>query len=536
MFRTDYAPGETGHVALTNAVNALLNTMPTLVNVMDPQWAGGATGDGSANDTAAVQAALTGAPDGSFVVFPAGKSFSITQVAWSGKTLHLMGYGATIVERSAQTDGIIKATNAPKSTIEGFACQGIETEVSFIAAADTALSTRAFVRVLASADAEVRSLVVTGKTVSVLMETSDYCVVDDIHTIGFGTASTTQTGPPAADVKNHTGTFIKDCDYASVTRIKARSLGSAVLVGSTSEHGTITDVQANNCFDNTVYISSGNYWSVSKVTTHCSAGSLGSGVKTRGSGNSVTGCTVDGHAVGITMTPIDSLPGTGGACTGNTIQNTVQAGIYLAIATSTYLTDVTITGNTLINTVTGASSAAAIQSSGADNVVIEGNVINGCAGTAGAIQLEGPNNGTRVSYTVTRNRITAAATGILLEFVDNSLIEGNVGKTISARFIDMFDCDSNRVAANKMFSSAAATIVRSDSSSTENELLDNSGGVYSLANDGSGNALNYVRHRGTGAPTINAKAGSTYSRSDGGAITSTYVKESSTGSTNWVAK
>ena len=43
---------------------------------------------------------------------------------------------------------------------------------------------------------------------------------------------------------------------------------------------------------------------------------------------------------------------------------------------------------------------------------------------------------------------------------------------------------------------------------------------------------------GTGSPegVVTARIGSFYSRADGGAATSFYVKESGTGNTGWVAK
>jgi len=51
-------------------------------------------------------------------------------------------------------------------------------------------------------------------------------------------------------------------------------------------------------------------------------------------------------------------------------------------------------------------------------------------------------------------------------------------------------------------------------------------------------ALGGVVYRGTGSPNgvITANVGSHYHRSDGGALTSFYVKESGSGNTGWVAK
>lgn len=64
--------------------------------------------------------------------------------------------------------------------------------------------------------------------------------------------------------------------------------------------------------------------------------------------------------------------------------------------------------------------------------------------------------------------------------------------------------------------------------------LNNPGGsaIYSGASDSS------VRLRGSGSPegAVGAQVGSTWQRSDGGAGTSFYVKESGTGNTGWVAK
>lgn len=85
--------------------------------------------------------------------------------------------------------------------------------------------------------------------------------------------------------------------------------------------------------------------------------------------------------------------------------------------------------------------------------------------------------------------------------------------------------------------------IRSGSASASALLSSNADGVLALSNwNGNGFtslALHDVKWmRGSGSPegAATAPIGSFYSRTDGGANTSFYVKESGTGNTGWVAK
>ena len=68
MLRTDWVENQTGHVAEHNEIGMLFNNL--WLNVKSNQF--GAKGDGSTDDTTAIQSALTACPEGGIVYLPAG--------------------------------------------------------------------------------------------------------------------------------------------------------------------------------------------------------------------------------------------------------------------------------------------------------------------------------------------------------------------------------------------------------------------------------------------------------------------------------
>ena len=72
----------------------------------------GAVGDGSTNDTAAIQAAFTAAEAGTSILFQPGKTYKITSVITAATGVHVVGYGATLKAGSSiQNVGMLKFAN-----------------------------------------------------------------------------------------------------------------------------------------------------------------------------------------------------------------------------------------------------------------------------------------------------------------------------------------------------------------------------------------------------------------------------------------
>ena len=76
------------------------------VNVLDH----GAVGDGTADDTAAILAAFTAAPNNGAVLFPAGYTFRISGVSLPAKAVTALAYGATLETTTAGTFAVTQTT------------------------------------------------------------------------------------------------------------------------------------------------------------------------------------------------------------------------------------------------------------------------------------------------------------------------------------------------------------------------------------------------------------------------------------------
>lgn len=102
------------------------------------------------------------------------------------------------------------------------------------------------------------------------------------------------------------------------------------------------------------------------------------------------------------------------------------------------------------------------------------------------------------------------------------------------------DSDDNLLQANLVQNTASGginTYATGANVPTGNKYLDNDA---ALNHDGGGNIAvgQFIRHTGTGSPetVYKASVGSQFARTDGGAGTCLYIKESGTGNTGWVAK
>jgi len=186
-------------------------------------------------------------------------------------------------------------------------------------------------------------------------------------------------------------------------------------------------------------------------------------------------------------------------------------------------TDARIIGNRI------SSPYGAILAGGAasDDVSVIGNYL----ATSGNILAGTPGTATVVSFNVSGqtgiilqgNRIVGGTIGAIV--TDQSVVTGNVctgQSAVSIRAVNAANViQGNRVDIALSFLSATGINV-------------NSGNLHSA----SGTLGAPVELQGAGSPegVFTAPIGSTYRRTDGGAATSFYVKESGTGNTGWVAK
>lgn len=262
-----------------------------------------------------------------------------------------------------------------------------------------------------------------------------------------------------------------------------------------------------------------------------SGGTIGVSIDTSDHVN-VTG----NSAIGPSLYGIEVVSSDSPSISGNTISGAslTTRGIEVAGAGSSS-SFVSVSGNT----VTGCVQYG-IHSQGATQIVVAGNTVN-CVGATSMVQIAA------ATYAaVTGNQLADAGltthNGV---FFDTCLWVTATGNVIAGT-------DQNGVV---LFATTAVTI-RSfvfgnaiDIAAGNSVATQLSGGAalstQSMAwgnSDGAPNLLNHAGNvrilNGTGTPESaqGAGIGSLYVRTDGGAVTTLYVKESGTGTTGWVAK
>jgi len=223
---------------------------------------------------------------------------------------------------------------------------------------------------------------------------------------------------------------------------------------------------------------------------------------------------------------------------------------------------VTVTGNTIRRCLTDSVAA----STGCRKVIITGNTIS--EGRDMGITVEDASGNAGTAALVANNRITRQATGgIFLGGYADALISENqienagmgVGTALggieiqgtSAR-VKVSDNTITRTVGNGLYAiHLSETITGADLSNnayagyTTNDIQIDGVGVTAVTGTFQhGTRLNLTasavgpvgRFGGTGVPVVPASAGSVFYRTDGGAATSFYVKETASSSTTWAAK
>ena len=210
--------------------------------------------------------------------------------------------------------------------------------------------------------------------------------------------------------------------------------------------------------------------------------------------------------------------------------------------------------NIVGNVVSGSSGASGtcIALEGGSVVLVEGNNLNAAAvgiDINGSATFTAKNNlistcgnaiDVRVNsgrYDVTGNTILGSNWGVR-SVVANGAIVGNTVVTPVEQGVDIRAAVSNITVSGNVVDTGAKYGVRLLNSPTNCTITDNEcQGCVSgtLQTTGTGH---HIRNRGSATPeaAIHAGIGSQWYRTDGGAGTSFYVKESGTGNTGWVAK
>lgn len=91
----------------------------------------GAIGDGSANDTTAIQNAFNATPAGGTLLFSPNKTYWVSSINVSNKNITVQGYGATINCAVSGQSGIYKVDHETKAFINGLSFKGQGTGIKF---------------------------------------------------------------------------------------------------------------------------------------------------------------------------------------------------------------------------------------------------------------------------------------------------------------------------------------------------------------------------------------------------------------------
>lgn len=392
----------------------------------------GATGDGATDDTTAINAAIAAANAagaGTILRFPPGDYLTSDALTAFTVGVKVFGYGATISEDSVfigdGTEGNFSATSVDGIEIHGLTCAGAETIGAY-----TSGNARPFVRLSACTNVRINDVSTTGKTMVVYAANTDDSTFTDIRHTGI-----LPTDPTPQDSAGTSAIELSSSDRCTIDNLHSQDSGSSVLLGLTCVGTMISSCKAKNHWDNGIYGSSANSTTISDCYVKTTDGS---GIKIRGSNNTITGCVVDGDnaaAVGITIAPVTSADALGYGCNGNAVVSNTINNCNIAIRvddnTNIAMRDAIISNNTIEDC--GAASKSCIDvianaAAGHGNIQIRNNSIEGSsisgAGQAG-IKFLGLTGGHNTKCVCTGNLIRSGVDGIKAAYCDDLLLKDN---------------------------------------------------------------------------------------------------------------
>lgn len=329
--------------------------------------------------------------------------------------------------------------------------------------------------------------------------------------------------------------------------------------GGTGRGVAVTGNAISNCWNHGVYGYGNNYSVGGNSFNRCQIPVALSGNFHTVSGNSMytptTGGTDQRDDTGISMRDC-----TGCVVIGNTIRGNAKAlsaVIDVRALTGTVCSDNTVMGNTIH--VEGGSSVGIRVGNGAttcDGNTVQGNTVR-CNGnpSTGVIALVPSATGRGNSVINNTVVMEAGSHGIYVAQQQGAIISGNhvrleydAASAITLGMVFMVGNSSDCTVQGNVFATSAAwgtnvTIraIYENSGTTGNRYINNTylpnttklAAYVPLFTQGGGALVNEC---GPGAPNFAAGVGSLWRRTDGGAATTLYVKESGVGSAGWVGK
>jgi hypothetical protein len=554
----DVANGVTSRATLAD-VGDFVEGRAGVFNVV----AHGAVGDGVTNDTAALQAALDAATTagGGNVVIPPGRYRSTASLTAGADVCVVLMTGATLVHEVYDETALF--LGARGSLVGGGIIESPEVWDGTNAEATYAV-------VYTTAD-DVTVAGVTLKNVprcGILFKNASRGIVRGVRIFGNypeAQYTGTETGHIGISVDPGGGT-----DDGQVT-MSGNLIQTCVQGAFVGNYGTgagrgiaFTGNVVRGCWDHGIYCATGDGYAITGNTfDSCRIPVVVTGTAHLIADNTMytTGTGDANHVTGISV-----RDGEGCTITGNTlVGDAPSAGTIIDVRefNGTTLVNNLVAHNTIV--VAGGTSVGIRIGLGNATTcygnIVQGNVVRSVGRQfQGLISLFG-NSGTHAfGNAILDNRITILgdAYGIYVSAADDTQVRGNYVRlefsaasptTLAGVFLTTAATRTNvqnntfvvpatfgdditfRAINENAAVSVADSAYRDNTFSFDLTLL--TAGVTHLIQTSSGA---YLDERGTGAPAFPVIAGSCWHRTDGGAATSLYVKETASSSTTWVGK
>ena len=236
------------------------------------------------------------------------------------------------------------------------------------------------------------------------------------------------------NIKNsnyHDAIHLSNSHYNNIYNISAYNCGACVLLGRISEFNVIEKCKGDFLWDNGIYISSGNY----NIVNKCSFKNVrGTGIKARGSCNSIENNIVSDVGVGYVLTG-DGLAigvdeygheynGYGSKIHSNIVINAYFYGIYIKEQDGLPPYRFSVSNNNVFNRQTMGIGL---------NVFCDGaNIIGNnlfCPKSSGVIIAQLPNK-TSAGYIISENSVLSKKQGILVQKCKNAVFANNIIVTV----------------------------------------------------------------------------------------------------------